>query len=191
MLCFSIPTARYPRPRDIVVSNLTNSALVGKNTFKINLNGASSVVKEPPVVEVILSSGNICPVRIEPSPGNNSWSVKYFISYYPSEDESDDDDLLWPYLNPLHPAPTVTISITVNGVQSDKSPFTLDLKEEMAVGTRVELYNYNRRGTVVSHKRHRFGYSMPASAVAVQWGRDRYPSKKQYNIDDLIVVVPK
>ena len=168
-------------PEDIVVSNLTDLAFIGKNTFEIRKKGAYSI--KPPVVEVTLSSES-CPVRIEQST-SNSWLVKYFITCHPVGGSATEltCSYAWSHGKRVRKCsgPIVRISVEVDGVQSKNSPFELELKKEIAVGTSVESV---RQGIVVPRKSQQ-----SVSTVAVQWDRNRHPSKKQYNIDQLKVLV--
>ena len=117
----------------------TNPALLGKNIFSIHVNNVPEVFKLEPVVTVTLSSGDSCPVNITPL-HDNSWSVKYFITRYPQsggcgEDSSSDEQPT----SPAAAVPTVKVSVETNDVQARDSPMELILRNELAVGTRVDF----------------------------------------------------
>ena len=145
----------------IVVLKLGKSCLLGKNTFSlVRVNGISAtaaMLDLKPEVKVI-SSGESCPVKIEPSGSN--WSVTYFIANYPQPhndnmDCSDDEkNTVQLRTRPATSLPTVKVSVKVNGVQAKNSPFKLQLRKEMAVGTRVELHDSSQQGTVVAFVSH-------------------------------------
>ena len=113
---------------NIAVSKLGNPALLGKNTFQISLQNIPVTFNMEVDVKVSLPSGEACPVKIQPS-GPQSWSVSYFIS---------------------PPCPNqVVVTVTVNGVQPRGSPFQLQCRNEMAVGTRVQKERDQQKGGTV------------------------------------------
>ena len=120
-----------------IVYRPTDPALVGKNTFQIHLKEVLEKFKLKPVVTVTLSSGDSCPVNITPS-CNNKWSVTYFITCYPQPGESGKGS--W-----------VEVSVKINGVQATGSPMMLQLRNKLAVGTKVEQ---DQQGTVVSDEEY-------------------------------------
>ena len=110
----------------IVVSELPNPALLGKNTFKASLNKVPAAAKMEAQVKVTTSSGATCPVKLE-SAGSHVWSVNYFLS---------------------PPCPKqVEITVTVNGVQPKQGPSTLHCLSKMASGTRVKKKKQSEKGT--------------------------------------------
>ena len=142
-----------------IVYQPTN-AFVGNNIFQIRVN-VLQVFKLEPAVTVTLSSGDSCPVRITPS-GNNSWSVTYFVTRYPQHGNSFSDDeqrntVSSPATVPTVKVfvPTVKVSVEINGVQARNSPMNLHLRNELAVGTRVEQHGCSQlQGTVLSYQQY-------------------------------------
>ena len=74
--------------------------------------------------------------------------------------------------------PTITISVSINGIQAKKSPFKLQFNEEMAVGTRVQKKHGTKEGIV---KSFRNSYT----SVLVQWDDNAW--ERQYQINELSV----
>ena len=175
------------------------SPLLGKNTFQI-VNGVSKNFKLEPVVTVTLSSRGSCPVKIEPS-GDN-WTVTYFITYYPQpcegaynmdEDSSDDEKKVVYVFQPAVPAfPAVKVSVKINGVRPKNGSVKLQLMKEMAAGTRVELHDSSRQGTIVAFQSHTYGHStrqrrsLPPNHASVQWDDG---NNQQMEIDLLKVLL--
>ena len=75
--------------------------------------------------------------------------------------------------------PTITISVSINGIQAKESPFKLQFNKEMAVGTRVQKKHGRKQGIV---KSFRNSYT----SVLVQWdGINAW--ERQYQINELSV----
>ena len=159
-----------------VQCQINNGALLGKNTFQI-INQVSKNLKLDPAVAVTLSSGESCPVKIEPS--GSHWSVTYFIANYPQPhnddmDSSDDEmNTAQPRSRAATALATVKVSVKVNGVQAKNSPFKLQLRKEMAVGTRVELHDSSQQGTVAAFQSYHSGrhrvVSLAPNHASVKW----------------------
>lgn len=106
----------------IVVSGLNHSALLGKNTFNVNLITHADIN-----VKVTLSSGKSCPVTVKFNK-IEGWSVSYFI--YP-------------------PCPAkVFILVSVNGYETSQRQFKLSCQNKIAIGTRVLDQTKQRTATV-------------------------------------------
>ena len=155
----------------IAVSDLADSAVLGKNTFQIRVNNVPKTFNLiTPEVTVTLSSGDSCPVEIK-STGSNLWSVTYFIAFYPeprirasaeNNDSYDESHVTRSSTSRMYEdnptgvttytAPTVKVSVEIYGMQVKNSPFNLQLKKEIPTGTRVQhKYSEQQRGTVVEY----------------------------------------
>ena len=115
----------------VAVSDLADPALLGKNTFHVRAEGFPSAFPTKPEVAVTLCSGKSCLVNVKQIK-ESLWSVDYFILFYPQLEMiecSEDQDI---FLAP------VVVSVAVCGVQAKNSPFQLQCKKAIAIGTRVE-----------------------------------------------------
>ena len=127
----------------IFVSGLNHSALLGKNTFNVNLMTQEFDVDVD--VKVTLSSGKSCPVIVE-FDNIEGWSVSYFIS---------------------PPCPSeVSIFVFVNGCESSHSPFKLSCQNNMAIGTRVLEQTKQKTATVTEPD---LDYTYSSEYVHVTW----------------------
>ena len=76
--------------------------------------------------------------------------------------------------------PTITISVSINGIQARKSPFKLQFIETMAVGTKVQQKYGEKIGVVKSCRKSYIG-------VSVQW--EHVSREKQHQVNDFKVFI--
>ena len=94
------------------------------------------------------------------------------------EDSSDDEK------NVVRTAfPAVKVSVRINGVRPKNGSVKLQLRKEMAAGTRVELHDSSRQGTVYSVRQRR---SLLPNHASVQWDDG---NNQQMEIDLLKVLL--
>lgn len=113
----------------IVVSKVSNPALLGKNTFEVSLKNmpAHCAFDMKVEVRVDLPSGESCPVKTQRQ-GQYMWLISFFIS---------------------PPCPEqVTVVVAVNDIPPKDSPFRMQCRNMLAGGTRVQVRGKQKKGTV-------------------------------------------
>ena len=98
----------------IVISNLSHPACVGNNIFNVSLKDWDQEADANINVNAALSSGKVCPVRVEKA-SSQSWSVSFVVSP-PCPDQ-------------------VVVSVAVNGVEARHSPVNLRCENKTAVSS--------------------------------------------------------